>query len=134
MKIPNSKDYSKYMSIEPYLLANSVVLTANGSNLMTFTIDANYDYEWFGFTYKATGEFKFQPVVDQKNLFKSFVNNYGFAGRVGSTQIGMSLWYRYKVPLICARNTTLTINITDLSGSSNTVEFTLDGVKCVYNA
>lgn len=127
------RDYSKYMAIEPYLLSNSVVVGANSTNTLTFTIDANYDYEWSGFFYKATGEFKFQPVIDQKQLFKNYVNNYGFAGRVNTTQIGMNLWYRFRVPFICSRNTTITLNLTDLSGSSNTIEFTFDGLKCLYN-
>ncbi len=121
-----------YLSKEPYIFSNNAVVSANSQASIVFSIDGSFDFEFFKFSYKSTGAFKIQFVNDTKVLFKNPVSNAVFAGLQGSTYIGVNLWHTFKVPYKVFKNTNLTAIITDISGSSNTVEIVLDGIKYLY--
>ena len=119
------------LSEEPYVYADTVIVGGNSTAQLIFTIDGSFDYDLFKFSYKSTGSFKIQIANQQKLLFKNPVSNSMFAGLEGSTARGLALWHTFKRPYRVFRNSTLTINLTDTSGSSNSVEIALDGVKYI---
>lgn len=130
--INRSKSPSNVMSVEPYLQSESVAVAGNGSQTVTFAIDGSIDFEFHRFSYKSTGAFKIQFTVDQKQIFKTAIPNAVFSGLEGSTQRGQLLWHTFKKPLMVYRNTNLNAILMDTSGSSNTVEIVIDGVKYVH--
>lgn len=130
--IDRSEKPSNYISKEPFLQSGVVVVSANSSADITFSIDGSYDFEFFKFSYKSTGAFKIQFVNDVKSLFKNPISNAVFSGLEGSTMRGLNLWHTFKVPYKVFKNTNLIAKVTDISNSSNTIEIVIDGIKYVY--
>lgn len=128
----SQRSMENYISKEPHVDSQSVVVSANSVNTVSFNIEGNYDLEFFRFSYKSTGLFKIQFLVNQKKIFPNPVTSAVFSGYMNTSVLGQLLWHTFKTPLFVYRNTNLIASITDVSGSSNTVEIVIDGIKYLY--
>lgn len=128
----SERGYGDYKSKEPLIQSQQVVVGANSSATINFNIEGSYDFEFFRFSYKSTGAFKIQLSVDSKKIFNTPISNSVFSGLEGSTMRGQLLWHTFKAPLFIYRNTNLIVYLENTTGSNNTIEIVIDGIKYVY--
>lgn len=115
----------------PFFFRLQVVLTANNTGQMSYTVSANEKVEIYSILQKATGAYDFQGISDSRGI--NYTNaspgsalDRDFFQNVGSSNRGLM---EFKDPIILEGGTILYFNVIDTSAAGNTVELMLVGKR-----
>lgn len=124
----NKSDVTKYLrnirdkAIQNWLTHTAVVVGANSSTTLTITVPSQYDFHIFTLQSKQSGVY----TTEIRDAAGTYFNNKPLHS---STIFGNgNLPYKLPYPYLLRRSSAIVFNISDLSGSSNTIQITLGGV------
>ncbi|NEN87939.1 MAG: DUF930 domain-containing protein [Okeania sp. SIO3H1] len=107
--------------------AKNNALTANGTAVASIKISADSAFVATSARNATSGDLLYFPRTDasDRQLVNEAVHSSNFSGTAERPGF-------FAKPLLCPANTTLSFDLTDLSGAANEVYFTLSGYK-VYS-
>ena len=124
----NRTDVTKYLkniqdrAVQNWMTHASVTIGANSSTTLTITVPSQYDFHVFTLQSKQTGVY----TAEIRDAAGTYFNNKPLHS---STIFGNgNLPYKLPYPYLLRRSSAMVFNISDLSGSSNTIQITLGGV------
>lgn len=124
----NRNDVSKYLkniqdrAVQNWLTHTSVTVAANSSTTLTITVPSQYNFHIFTLQSKQTGVY----TTEIRDAAGTYFSNKPLHS---STIFGNgNLPYKFPYPYLLRRSSAMVFNISDLSGSSNTIQITLGGV------
>ena len=113
----------------PYLLTDSVALSANGSGELTFRVGANEHFEGHKIAFVKTSTFSITTIKNDSGLP---FTNADTDDPITSTLLPTTITdqnnpIEFDAVLVIEKNDALTIQVLDTSGSSNTLRAVIYG-------
>jgi hypothetical protein len=114
----------------PYVLTDSVTLSANSTGQLELPVGANEDFEGYEIFFTSTSTFNITAITNTSGVpftnadTTNVIPNTLFTSALDQrTNVGV-----LQIPINISGNDKLVIDLTDTSGSSNTVRVFIRGV------
>lgn len=106
------------------LTHTAVTVNANSASVITISVPSNFDFLWFGISGKKTSGLYTLQITEVGGDVRLNNNLIHANAVVGDGDIP----YTLPQPMILRRRGGLRIDVSDLSGSANTIQLTLHGI------